>query len=290
MIMTDLEFPSHTAPLSPRDCFAAITRLPETTIDLGEAALWIAAEEQPGLDPEPWLERLDDLGARLQRRLHGVRSELDRLSLLTEMLYGEEGLRGNAEDFYDPRNSFLNEVLDRGLGIPITLAVVCMEVGRRAGLLLQGVGFPGHFLLRLAHHPQVLIDPFERGRLLTVRDCEEMLERMSRRGERAELDPRLLRPSGPRQILQRILNNLRGIYLQRGDLDRTVATLDRLLLLDPDDPAPLRDRGLLQVRWGDPEQGIGDLESYLAADAAIEDGEEVAELLAEARRRSAIVH
>lgn len=274
--------------VSPRERFAAITRLPETTIDLGEAALWIAAEEQPGLDPEPWLERLDELGARLQPRLRGVRNELDRLALLTDLVFGEEGLRGNADDFYDPRNSFLNEVLDRRLGIPITLAVVCMEVGRRAGLLLQGVGFPGHFLLRLVRHPQVLLDPFDRGRLLTVHDCEEMLERMTRR--KADFDPRLLRPSGPRQILQRILNNLRGIYLQRGDLERTVAVLDRLLLLDPDDPAPLRDRGLLQVRWGDPEQGIGDLESYLAADADIEDGEEVAEVLAEARRRIVLVH
>jgi len=272
----------------PREHFAAIARLPESTIDLGEAALWIAAEEQPGLDPEPWLERLDELGARLQPRLRGVRNELDRLALLTDFVFGEERLRGNADDFYDPRNSLLNEVLDRRLGIPITLAVVCMEVGRRAGVLLQGVGFPGHFLLRLAHHPQILLDPFDGGRLLTVRDCEEMLERMTRRKE--DFDPRLLRPSGPRQILQRILNNLRGIYLQRGDLERTVAVLDRLLLLDPDDPAPLRDRGLLHVRWGDPEQGIGDLESYLAAEADIEDGEEVTELLAEARRRSLLVH
>jgi regulator of sirC expression with transglutaminase-like and TPR domain len=277
-----------TERVSSRERFAAIARLPETTIDLGEAALWIAAEEQPGLDPEPWLERLDDLGARLQPRLRGVRNELDRLALLTDLVFGEEGLRGNADDFYDPRNSFLNEVLDRRLGIPITLAVVCMEVGRRAGLLLQGVGFPGHFLLRLAHHPQVILDPFDRGRLLTVRDCEEMLERMTRRSE--SFDPRLLRPAGPRQILQRILNNLRGIYLQRGDLERTVAVLDRLLLVDPDDPAPLRDRGLLHVRWGDPELGIGDLESYLAADADIEDGEEVAELLAEARRRNVLLH
>jgi regulator of sirC expression with transglutaminase-like and TPR domain len=279
---------SMTDRVSPRERFTAMACLPESTIDLGEAALWIAAEEQPGLDPEPWLERLDDMGARLQPRLRGVRNELDRLALLTDLVYGEEGLRGNADDFYDPRNSFLNEVLDRRLGIPITLAVVCMEVGRRAGLLLQGVGFPGHFLLRLAHHPQVLLDPFDRGRLLTVRDCEEMLERMTRRTE--GFDPRLLRPAGPRQILQRILNNLRGIYLQRGDLERTVAVLDRLLLVDPDDPAPLRDRGLLHVRWGDPEQGIGDLESYLAADADIEDGEEVAELLAEARRRNVLVH
>jgi regulator of sirC expression with transglutaminase-like and TPR domain len=274
--------------VSPRERFAAIVRLPENGIDLGEAALWIAAEEQPGLDPNPWLERLDDLGERLQPRLRGVLDELGRLARLTELLFDEEGLRGNADDFYDPRNSFLNEVLERRLGIPITLAVVCIEVGRRAGVLLEGVGFPGNFLLRLARHPQVLIDPFDGGRLLTAEDCGEMLERMTRGSQ--EFDPRLLRPAGPRQILQRMLNNLRGIYIHRGELERTVAVLDRLLLLDAEDPTPLRDRGLLHVRWGDPTQGVADLESYLEADPGAEDGEEVSEVLAEARRRMALVH
>lgn len=275
-------------PIFPRERFAAIARLPENGIDLGEAALWIAAEEQPGLDPNPWLERLDDLGERLQVRLRGVRDELGRLALLTDLVFEEEGLRGNADDFYDPRNSYLNEVLERRLGIPITLAVVCLEVGRRAGVLLEGVGFPGHFLLRLAHHPQVLIDPFDGGRLLTGDDCQEMLERMTR-GSKG-FDPRLLRPAGPRQILQRMLNNLRGIYIHRGDLERTVAVLDRLLLLDPEDPTPLRDRGLLHVRWGDPFQGITDLEGYLDADPEAEDSEEVTEVLIEARHRMTLVH
>jgi regulator of sirC expression with transglutaminase-like and TPR domain len=187
----------------------------------------------------------------------------------------------------------LNEVLERRLGVPITLAVVCMEVGRRAGVFLEGVGFPGHFLLRLARHPQVLIDPFDRGRLLTAEDCEKMLERMTQGRGGGSFDrraPQLLRPAGPRQILQRMLNNLRGIYIHRGELDRTLAVLDRLLLLDPEDPAPLRDRGLLQVRWGDPAQGAADLAAYLAADQEIEDGDEIAEVLAEARRRMAMPH
>jgi len=274
-------------PVGPREHFAALVRLPDNTIDLGAAALWIAAEEQPGLDPDPWLERLDGLGERLQARLRGESDDFRRLSLLTDLLFGEEGLRGNADDFYDPRNSFLNQVLERRLGNPITLAVVCMEVGRRAGLALEGIGFPGHFLLRLARHSHVVIDPFDQGRLLTGDDCESMLERLAQ-GSRG-LDPRRLRPSGPRQILQRVLNNLRGIYVQRGELERTVAVLDRLLLLEPDDPAPLRDRGLLHVRWGDPEQGIIDLESYLSLDSEAEDAEAIGEVLAEARRRMDLV-
>jgi regulator of sirC expression with transglutaminase-like and TPR domain len=268
--------------------FAAISRLSDQEIDLGEAALLIAAEEQPGLDTLPWLERLDELGRRLEERLRGVRGELDRLGRLTGLLFAEEGLRGNADDFYDPRNSYLNEVLDRRLGIPITLAVVCLEVGRRAGVSLEGVGFPGHFLLRLARQPRVLVDPFDRGRLLTAGDCEKMLERITRGN--VDFDERLLRPAGPRLILQRMLNNLRGIYVQRGELERTVAVLDRLMLLDPDDPTPLRDRGLLHLRWGDPDQGIGDLEGYLDSGAILEDGEEIADVLAEARRRNETVN
>jgi regulator of sirC expression with transglutaminase-like and TPR domain len=277
-----------TDPLLLRLRFAAISRLSDREIDLGEAALLIAAEEQPGLDTRPWLERLDELGLRLEERVHGVRGELDRLARLTGLLFAEEGLRGNADDFYDPRNSYLNEVLDRRLGIPITLAVVCLEVGRRAGVSLEGVGFPGHFLLRLARQPKVLVDPFDRGKLLTAGDCEKMLERITRGN--VDFDERLLRVAGPRLILQRMLNNLRGIYVQRGELDRTVAVLDRLMLLDPDDPTPLRDRGLLHLRWGDPDQGIGDLEGYLDSGAILEDGEEIADVLAEARRRNETVN
>jgi regulator of sirC expression with transglutaminase-like and TPR domain len=267
--------------MTPRERFAAISRLPESQIDLGEAALVIAAEEQPGLDPYPWMDRLDDLGERLRPRLRRVRNDFDRLAALLDLLFGEEGLRGNAEDYYDPRNSYLNEVLDRRLGIPITLAPICLEVGKRAGIPLEGVGFPGHFLLRLGSHPHVLIDPFESGRLLTQRDCEQLLERLTN-GE-MKFDPRLLRTSGPRQILHRILNNLRGVYLNRNDVSRLLPVLDRMLILDPEDPLPLRERGTLHVRYGDPHFGIRDLETYLGVEGA-DDHQEILHLLEEARR------
>ena len=273
---------------SPRARLVQILQVPEREIDLGEAALVIAAEEQPGLDPYPWLDRLDELGDRLCARVRGLRGELDRLGRLNRFLFGEEGLRGNFEDYYDPRNSYLNHVLDRRLGIPITLAVVCLEVGRRAGVPLEGVGFPGHFLLRLVDHPEVLIDPFDRGRLLTRADCEELLARLTRGS--IEFEPSLLRPAGPRQMIQRMLNNLRGIYQQRGELERVISVLDRLLLLDPQDSEPLRDRGLLQARWGDPESGATDLESYLAAEPLAPDYDEVARILAEARRGMRYLH
>ncbi len=273
---------------SPRDRFAAIAVLPDERIDLAEAALWIAAEEQPGLDPSAWLARLDEMGERLRPRLQGVEDELGRVERLADFLSGEVGLRGNAEDYYDPRNSFLNEVLDRGLGIPITLALVYMEVGRRAGVPLVGVGFPGHFLLRHSAQPRLLLDPFDHGRLLTEEDCRQMLEKLS--GGSLPFDSRLLRPSSPRQILVRMLNNLRGIYLNQSEPLRVIGVLDRVLLLDPDDVGARRDRGLLSLRWADPQRGIEDLERYLALEPEAPDTEAVEELLVEARRRMAQVH
>lgn len=275
-------------PVPPRERFAAIARLDDDSIDLAEAALWIAAEEQPGLDPTPWLSRLDDLGARLRPRLGAVGDDLGRVSLLAEFLSEEVGLRGNFEDYYDPRNSFLNEVLDRGLGIPITLALVYMEVGRRAGVPLVGVGFPGHFLLRHSMHPQLLLDPFESGKLLTQEDCRQMLEKLS--GGALQFDPRLLRPSSPRQILVRMLNNLRGIYLHRSEFLRAIGVLDRVLLLDPDDLGALRDRGLLTLRHEDPARGIEDLERYLALEPEAPDHQAIETLIAETRKKLQQVH
>jgi regulator of sirC expression with transglutaminase-like and TPR domain len=278
--------PGMLPPSPARERFAEIARLPDERIDLAEAALWIAAEEQPGLDPAPWLARLDDLGLRLRSRLAG--DELDRVSELSRFLSDEVGLRGNAEDYYDPRNSFLNEVLDRGLGIPITLALVYIEVGRRAGVPLDGVGFPGHFLLRHSIHPQLLLDPFEHGRLLTTDDCRQILEKLS--GGTLPFDPRLLRPSSPRQILVRMLNNLRGIYLHRSEFLRAIGVLDRVLLLDPDDVGARRDRGLLKLKWEDPAPGIEDLERYLALEPEAPDHESIEALIAETRRKLQRVH
>jgi len=268
---------------SPRERFAAIACLPDEEIGLAEAALWIAAEEQPGLDPEPWLARLNEMGERLRPHLEALRDPLDRLERLSAFLSEEVGLRGNGEDYYDPRNSFLNEVLERGLGIPITLALVYIEVGRRAGVPLDGVGFPGHFLLRHSLHPQLLIDPFDGGRLLTEDDCREILKQLS--GGTLAFDTRLLRPSSPRQILVRMLNNLRGVYLHRGEYLRALAALDRVLLLDPDDVGARRDRGLLSLRWGDPARGIEDLEHYLILEPDAPDHEAIEQVIVEARGR-----
>ena len=158
---------------SPRERFVRIARLPDEEIDLAEAALVIAAEDQPGLDPHPWLARLNELAARLRPRLEGVRDELDRLGLLSGFLASEVGLQGNDGDYYDPRNSYLNEVLDRGLGIPITMALVFMEIGRRWGSRSTAWGFPATSCSGTRSHPQIVLDPFHGGRVLTQDDCRE---------------------------------------------------------------------------------------------------------------------
>jgi regulator of sirC expression with transglutaminase-like and TPR domain len=267
---------------SPRERFSAIAALPDERIDLAEAALWIAAEEQPGLDPALWLARLNAMADGVRPRLEGVCDPRTRVSRLAAFLHQEIGLRGNADDYYDPRNSLLNEVLGRGLGIPITLALVYMEVGRRVGVPLQGVGFPGHFLLRHADDGRLLFDPFD-GRPLSEGDCRGMLERLS--GGTLPFDPRLLKAASPRQILVRMLNNLWRIYLHRGDFLRTLAALDRVLLLDGDDVGARRDRGLLSLRWGDPTRGIEDLEHYLHLEPEAPDQASVESLIGQARLR-----
>jgi regulator of sirC expression with transglutaminase-like and TPR domain len=266
----------------------SLAGLSDGEIDLAEAALLIAAEEQPGLDPDLWLQRLDQMAAHLWPRLQGVHNELDRLTVLSDFLTREAGLRGNNEDYYDARNSYLNEVLDRGLGIPISLSILWIEVGRRVGIPLQGIGFPGHFLVRHARFPQILLDPFDEGRLLTQDDCRTLLERVS--GGRMTFHPDLLKPVGPRHMLLRLLGNLRAIYIHRGHLPGAIAVLDRMRLLDPEDPDVLRDRGLLRLQWGDLAGGIEDLEELLEIAPFGLDEEGLVSLVAETRRRLDMVH
>lgn len=267
--------------------FRDVTELPDERIELDRAALLLGTLETPELDVDRWLARLDRLGAAVRARAGGADGDLERLEALTRTLYGELGFRGNADDYYDPENSFLHRVLDRRLGIPISLAVLLIEVGRRAGVPLLGVGLPGHFLVRHARHAEVLLDPFDRGRILTRDECAEILRRVL--GAEAVLDPRMLRPVGPRQILARMHHNLRGIYLERGDLTNAARVIDRLARLEPEDPRHRRDRGVLRIRAADP-RGLDDLESYLAAAPEAPDHEEIASLLERARRKLGAVH
>jgi regulator of sirC expression with transglutaminase-like and TPR domain len=197
-----------TGPADATEAFARLVGGPPEHLDerLDEAALLIAAHARPGLDLEAYVDRLDELAGQCAEPV---------LAEVTHQLFDVEGFRGNDGDYYDPRNSYLDEVIDRRVGIPITLSVVLMEVARRLGIELAGVSLPGHFLVRLSGEPPVLLDPFLGGRLLSEAECVERFTAIQ--GPAAPFDPGYLEPVGSVAILTRMLNNLRNIHLQRQD-------------------------------------------------------------------------
>lgn len=194
--------------MDPTDRFARLVRGPQQDLDenLDTASLLIAAHADRRLDIEAQKRRLDDLAAACAEPV---------LAEVTNVLFGIEGFRGNDADYYDPRNSYLDQVLERRVGIPITLSVVLMEVARRVGIVLEGVSMPGHFLVRLPGAPPILLDPFEGGRLLSEHECEQRFRAVQ--GPAVPFDPGYLEPVGTIAILARMLNNLRNIHLQRQD-------------------------------------------------------------------------
>lgn len=251
-------------PSSPtvRAQFAAMTAAADEDLDLAATALIIAAEEYPQLTPARYLAELERLAGRVRERLAGETAPLVVLQELSHVLFREERFRGNAEAYYDPRNSFLNDVLDRRVGIPISLSLVYLEVGWRLGLPLEGVGFPGHFLIRYEGEVvRVLLDPFEDGRLRFEDEAQSLLDRVY--GGLVRLQPEFLEPTGKKDMLVRLLKNLKAIYLNAGEDGKALAAVERILLLRPV-PVELRDRGMLLARAGRRAEAIADLEAYLA--------------------------
>jgi len=251
-------------------------------VPLDEAALAIAAEEYPELDPAAWLARLDALAALVRRRATEPRRAAGRLRALCDVLFAELRFRGNQENYYDPRNSFLNEVLERRLGIPISLSVVVIEVGRRVGVPLHGVALPRHFMVKLQPQggPEVFIDAFNGGALLSREECAARFQG----GPTAQkLDPRWFQPVTPRLILGRMLQNLKRIYVEQGDDVRTYWVVDRLVLVAPDAVEELRDRGLISARLGLRPAAVRDLGAYLERAPGAPDATEIREVLATLR-------
>jgi len=252
------------------DSFAQAVAREDGRIDLAQACLMIAQDAYPALDVERYLGEIERMALRLRARMPQSSAAEERIGALNEFLFGELGYRGNADEYYDPRNSYLNDVIDRKTGIPITLSVLYMEVGRRVGLPLEGVSFPGHFLVRLQVRGGVLLlDPFAGGLPQSEADLRDRLKRVIPEGVAADVPvaelplDQFLEPASKRQILARVLRNLKAIYREVNKPERMLEVLNRMLVLSPEATGELRDRGYLYQRLECWQPALKDLTEYL---------------------------
>ena len=258
-------------------------------IDLVRGALVIARTEYPDLDIEEYAGRIE----RMARRAAALAPDLDpqrTLAALNQVVFEQADLRGNRDDYYDPRNSFLNDVLDRGLGIPITLSIIYMEVACRIGLHLVGVGMPGHFLLKHygADGQERLIDCFNRGDILSRQDCQTRLDEIYS-GD-MKLRPEFLHPISRRQILTRMLNNLKTVYLSTRNFRKALPIADLILVIYPQSSEDLKQRALLRYSMGMQSLSAEDLDAYLKAAPNASDAEEVRQMMLSIRRMLALMN
>ena len=257
--------------------------------DLAEASLLLAQDAYPGIEVAGYLGRLDDIAGAIHRRLAGDAFAEQKVRALNYYLFNELRYCGNIDDYYDPRNSYLNEVMERRTGIPITLSIVYLEIGRRIGLNLKGVSFPGHFLVKLSvKRGELVLDPFTGGEAQSEADLRQRLAQVlpSGQAERAKLE-QYLEPATPRQIIARVLRNLKNIYLQTGKLEPALAVMHRMLLVVPESAEELRDRGLLYQQLECFRAALSDLQNYLRRRPDAPDATEVHGKIVELRQASA---
>lgn len=258
---------------------------PEDEIDLAQAALCIARLEYPELDVQAYLDRLNRLAAELSAQLPADSTSADKILALNQFLFDEQGFSGNFDEYYDPRNSFLNDVLDRKLGIPITLSILYLELGRRIGLPLEGVSFPGHFLVKLpVDGGDIVLDPFAGGVSLSEEDLETQLETLYGEQQQAALSlAPLLSSADKREILLRVLRNLKGIYLGARRLQKALAVAEAILALAPDEPGEIRDRGMLFDQLECFRPALADYQRYLTLDPEAREAESIRARIIELR-------
>ncbi len=257
-----------------------LSHTPDSALDLAELSLLLARDEYPALDVEAYLSELDGMAHEAREHLRG--SLTQRVKGLCRYLFHDMGFRGNQQDYYDARNSYLNEVLDRRTGIPITLSAVAMAVGRRAGLDVVGVGLPGHFVAKVVvDGEEVLFDPFHGGRLLTAEKCQRLVEQVT--GLPFEVNEEALRAVPLGVMVLRMLNNLKGVYLRNEDYSRAARIIERLRQLSPHDPLQSRDLGATLLRGGHAGRAIDHLEAYLRAAPEAGDADTVKQLLMQAQ-------
>lgn len=276
------------------EAFAELLKRPEAEIDLARGCLMISQDAYPDLDLEHYLGEIDSLALRLQNRLSAGAGVEERVIALNELLFQELGYWGNTEDYYDPRNSYLNDVIERRTGIPITLSVLYMEIGRRVGMACEGVSFPGHFLVRIKVRGGMLIlDPFAGGAPQSEPELRARLARVIPEGAAAGVPvaelplDQFLEAASKRQILGRVLRNLKAIYRDTDRPERLLAVLNRMLVVHPDAPGELRDRGFVYQRLECWRPALQDLTDYLQRDPEAADVTEVRAALVELAARCA---
>lgn len=251
---------------------------PEAQINLEKAALYIAQEAYPNLEVDKYLDILDMIAQEIRDRLPSEPYPLKILQTINHHLYEDLKFVGNTADYYDPRNSFLNDVLDRRTGIPITLSVVYLAVAERIDFPMVGIGMPGHFLIRpVQEDMEIFVDPFHQGEILFPQDCRDRLTQLY--GQPIEMQPQFLAAVTTRQLLARMLTNLKGVYLNQGKLHQALAAIERILLLFPDAPFELRDRGVLYFHMQRRVEARQDLEAYLDAMPTADDRSMIQQLL-----------
>jgi regulator of sirC expression with transglutaminase-like and TPR domain len=270
--------------------FIEMVALNECDLELDRAALLIAAEEYPHLDVEKCLDKIGALAEMARAGDDGSADPLTRIMRLGSLLFGKLGFRGNVDDYFDARNSFLNDVIDRRMGIPITLSVLYIEIARRIGLRLFGVGLPGHFIVKfVGDEYEILIDPFNGGRLLSEQKCREMIEEMYN-GEMMFV-PNFLYAVTKKQILKRMLQNLKGIYARAGDYHKALEAIERMLILHQGEGSDvaneIRDRGLVYSGMKRYALALADLEEYLRRAPQAGDAKEIKERINQLRQKQA---
>ncbi len=266
------------------DALDMLARNPQAPLDLAEVALGLARDEYADLDVDAYLGQFDAMAHEACRLVRGGLEA--QTKGLCRYLFHDMGFHGNVKEYYDPLNSYVNQVLERRTGIPITLAAVVMAVGRRVGLEVEGVGLPGHFVVKVVEgNHEVIVDPFHGGRLLTETDCEHLVRQAT--GMTFAASPLTLEALPLGLIVQRMLNNLRGIYLGQEDFRRAVRVLERLLQLNTRDAALRRDLGTAWCRLDEPGKAIDHLHFYVTQAPEADDFEAMQTLLKNAERRVA---
>ena len=257
---------------------------PAAAVPLARAALLVARSEYADLDVQAYERQLRELTDRLEARIHPSADIASQLREVQRLLFTEHDFHGNVGDYSDPRNLYLNDVIDRRVGIPVTLAIVYVTVCRGAGIDARIVGLTGHVIARVEGPlGPVLVDPFHRGRELSEEDCRRLVRNVY--GRRTPFREHFLDPITPRQVIQRLIHNLKAGFLQRGDELRAGRTIELLLAMYPWDLDELRDRGMLRERVGDYAAALADLEQYLRFRASARDVQTVSEAVRSLRRQ-----